>query len=83
MSFAEVADKVSFAAGVKVDKELWDITSLVNDLKANPNDGMRKYRVVLAESTGVAWEKDISWNAIRSIHMKTVGELAEEVCQSI
>ena len=80
VSFDELATRVGTAAGSRgVAKELWDLDHLERELAAAPTDGMRKYRVVLAEGTGVAWEKDVSWNALKEMPVKTMADYAKEV----
>ena len=35
----------------------WSVDTLKEELKAEPEDGLRKYRIVFAEGRGVAWEE--------------------------
>lgn len=81
--FGELAREVSYATGAIIHTELWDIAHLESDLRASPDDGMRKYRVVLAKGTGVAWEKQTSWNAIKGIQMKTVKDFVRELYHAL
>lgn len=82
VTFEEVAERVQATSGVPnvgMDKELWDLDQLKRDLQASPEDGLRKYRVVLAEGRGVAWDKETSWNALKGIRMITVNEFSREI----
>lgn len=83
VSFDEVAVKVSIAGSATIGMELGDIAHLVSDLRAHPDDGMKKYRVVVAKGIAVAWDIETSWNAIRDIQMKTVEDFAKELCNRI
>lgn len=82
LSFAELADAVEKAVGTdgeKVQRELWDVEFLTKSLREAPDDGMRKYRSVLADGVGVAWPKESSWNARNGIETKTVQQFAQEL----
>lgn len=80
VSFGELADMIDTSFGSSsITRELWNLDHLRHDLAASRSDGMRKYRVVLAEGVGVAWDKDMSWNALNGLSMTTVGPFASKL----
>ena len=39
------------------------------EVAAHPDDGIRKYRLAFARDTGVAWDKDRTFNALQGIEV--------------
>ena len=66
-SYAQLAEMVEAHLGRKVERVLWDLEKLRSEVQAHPDDGMRKYRLAFARDTGVAWDKDRTFNAIHGI----------------
>ena len=50
---------------------------LRDQLAAEPEDTMRKYRAVFARPNGVAWPKEQSYNALRGIATTTAEDWAK------
>ena len=67
VSYARVAEAVEQILGKKVECTNWDLNQLKDDLRQDPDDAMKKYRIVFAEGTGVSWVKETSFNWKRHI----------------
>ena len=71
-SYARLADMVENHLGRDVERVLWDVARLRSEVAAHPDDGMRKYRLAFARDTGVAWDKDRTFNAAQGIEVVDV-----------
>ena len=78
ITYARLADTVDAAAGRKTDRLVWSVPQLQDALATEPDDAMRKYRVVFAQGRGVAWEMDRSFNVQRGIQTMNVEQWARE-----
>lgn len=67
ISYRELADTVDRVLFREVDRVLWSVPHLRADLAAHSDDGIRKYRVAFARDSGVAWPKDLTFNAEHGI----------------
>ncbi|MEZ7137960.1 aromatic alcohol reductase [Komagataeibacter sp. SM21] len=68
-SYAQLAEKMQHYLGRPVTRELWDMDWLRAEVAAHPDDGIRKYRLAFARDTGVAWDKDRTFNALQGIEV--------------
>ena len=71
-SYTQLADMVERHLGRDVERVLWDMDRLRSQVSAHPDDGMRKYRLAFARDTGVAWDKDRTFNATQGIEVTDV-----------
>lgn len=71
-SYGQLADAVERHLGREVKRVLWDMDRLRSQVAAHPDDGMRKYHLAFARDTGVAWDKDITFNARHTIAVTDV-----------
>lgn len=79
-SYERVAQYVEEERGGKVSRELKTLEQLEEELKADPENGMKKYRAVFAEGKGVAWPMDRTFNLSRGMEFCGILEyLAEKV----
>ena len=78
LSYREVADVMDNYLGINVEREVWSVDQLKRDLEKDPQDGMKKYRVVFAEGRGVAWDERMTINHRRGIHMQRMTDWAKE-----
>jgi len=72
VSYKDVADavtKVQQERGVSVWREIATIDRLRSELESDPNNGLKKYRVVFAEGKGVAWDEAETFNSRLGIKM--------------
>ncbi|CZR60703.1 related to NmrA-like family protein [Phialocephala subalpina] len=80
ISYARVAEIVEklVGEGRKVNREVWSVEKLREDLKADPEDAVKKYRVVFAEGKGVSWDEGKTFNVQRGIEVTDVEGFARE-----
>ena len=71
-SYTQLADMVERHLGRDVERVLCDMDRLRSEVAAHPDDGMRKYHLAFARDTGVAWDKDQTFNAARGIEVTDV-----------
>lgn len=76
VSMRRLADIVSTISGHAITRRLKTVEELKVELKTDPDDGMKKYRVVFAEGTGVAWERSQTFNEMVGMHMESAAEWA-------
>ncbi|KAI1366976.1 hypothetical protein F5Y08DRAFT_101455 [Xylaria arbuscula] len=83
VSYKDVADLVEKRFGGQWKRELWDLSTLEQRLKDNPQDGMVKYQNVFGAGKGVAWDMADTVNARRGIKMQTVEDYLREMNDDI
>ena len=71
-SYAQLADMVERHLGRSVERILWSMDTLRSEAAAHPGDGMRKYRLAFARDTGVAWDKERTFNFAEKIPVTDV-----------
>jgi hypothetical protein len=75
VSYAELADLVARVSSKKVEKEAWTIPYLQEELRSDPENGIKKYRLVFARE-GVWWNKEGTVNEQLGMKMLGVEEYA-------
>ena len=78
LSYAQLADTVDKTLNCSLDRIEWSVAKLKEDLDANPDDPIKKYRAVFSEGKGVAWPKQHTFNAKQGFHLTTVAEWIEQ-----
>lgn len=78
VSMQRLADIVERTVGRKVDRALKTVPQLKEELAADADNGMRKYRVVFGEGVGVSWDKAATFNVARGIPTETVDGWAQQ-----
>jgi hypothetical protein len=76
VSYGRVADVVEDVLGEKVVREVWDVEGLEEELVRDPDDAIKKYRVVFAKGKGVAWGLEKTFNAQKGIDTVSVEQWA-------
>jgi NmrA-like family protein len=76
LTYRQLADIVERVSGKPVDRDVWPVRHLLDDLECHPADPMRKYRAVFAQGRGVAWPKARAFNAVHGIPTTTAEEWA-------
>jgi hypothetical protein len=71
-SYAQLAEMVEAHLGRDVERVLWDFGKLRSEVTMHPEDGMRKYRLAFARDSGVAWDKEPTFNATQGIEVTDV-----------
>ncbi|WP_448632599.1 MULTISPECIES: aromatic alcohol reductase [Pseudomonas fluorescens group] len=57
LTYGQLADTVERLLGRTLERVEWTVPALEADLRAEPDDQLRKYRAVFAQGRGVAWDK--------------------------
>lgn len=74
--YGELADLISRVTGEEVVRETWDIPHLQEEVRRDPEDGIKKYRLVFA-GEGVSWGKEGTVNEVLGVEMMTVERYVE------
>lgn len=78
VTYGQLADIVEAVSGRPVRREVWGVAALRHELAQSPADALKKYRVVFAEGTGVAWEHATTFNAAHGIGVVSVEQWVRE-----
>lgn len=78
ITYARLADTVDSVLGRKVRRVEWSVPKLKADLAQEPDDPIKKYRVVFAEGKGVAWDIGKTFNAQKDIGVVDVERWVRE-----
>ncbi|PXW24747.1 aromatic alcohol reductase [Paraburkholderia caballeronis] len=65
ITYGRLADKVEQFVGRPLRRDAWTMPAMEAELAAQPDDTLRKYRVVFGAGRGVAWEMSRTFNAQR------------------
>jgi hypothetical protein len=76
--YGELADVVEKVTGKAVVREVWSMEFLEEEVRKDPEDGIKKYRLVFARD-GVMWDKAGTVNAQLGMEMMGVEEYARKV----
>jgi hypothetical protein len=76
LTYRQLADIVERVKGEPLDRDVWPVRHLLDDLERHSADPMKKYRAVFAQGRGVAWPKAETFNAIHGIPTTTAEEWA-------
>nr|WP_314576593.1 aromatic alcohol reductase [uncultured Pseudomonas sp.] len=72
LSYGHLADLVDAVLGRTVSRAVWTVPFLTAELEKDPDDAIKRYRVVFAEGKGVAWDKSVTFNEQNNIAVTTV-----------
>jgi len=78
VSYGQVANMIEDIFRVKVEREEWSVERLMGDLAEDPEDNLKKYRIVFAEGRGVAWDEAKTFNHQRGMKLQGVEAWARE-----
>lgn len=78
IKYGRLADIVESVLGRKVQREVWTVPELKDHLAKDPDNPIKKYRVVFAEGRGVSWDMNKTFNAQRGIEVVDVQRWAHE-----
>lgn len=74
LSYDRLADIVEQIVGMRIEREVWDMQTLRRQLDEDPENGMKKYRVVFAEGKGIHWSQDVTFNKKMGLSLMGVEE---------
>ena len=77
VTYGEVADKLQQGLGRRFNRSAWTVEHLLDELAADPQNMMRKYRAAFAQGRGVAWDKNESFNRRRDLPVTDVASWIE------
>lgn len=72
ITYGKLADTIDLVLHRKVERALWTVPTLKEQLAADPGNAIAKYRVVFAEGRGVAWPIDQTFNHQRAVQVINV-----------
>lgn len=72
VSYEELAKTIDEQKGVPVHRSLAQIDQLERELAADPENGLKKYRVVFAQGRGVAWDEEQTFNKQRGMSTTSI-----------
>ena len=78
VTYARLADIVDAVLDRKVKRIEWSVPELKAELAQDPDNGIKKYRVVFAEGNGVSWNSADTFNARHGIPVTGVEQWARE-----
>jgi len=78
VTYERLADIVDSVLGQNVRRVEWSVPVLKDELTKDPNDPIKKYRVVFAEGKGVSWEVGKTFNVQRGMEVTDVKQWARE-----
>ena len=78
ITYGRLADIVDSVLNRKVQRVEWSVPFLKEELAKDPENPIKKYRVVFAEGRGVSWDMAQTFNAQRGIAVKDVEQWARE-----
>lgn len=78
VSYADLADIVTKVTGKEVQRDEWSIEYLEEELRKDPENELKKYRLVFARE-GVWWEEEGTVNKALGMDMMRVEEYAGKV----
>ena len=67
VTYGHLADTIDLVLQRRIERVLWTVPMLKEQLAADPENAISKYRVVFAEGRGVAWPTDQTFNAQKAI----------------
>ena len=71
VSYAQLGDTIERVSGKQVKREMWSMEYLKSELAADPDDGIKKYRLVFARD-GVWWDMNKTVNMTLGMEMMNV-----------
>lgn len=80
VSYGELVEVVARVSGREVKKEVWSVEYLEEEVKKDPEDGIKKYRLVFA-GDGVWWDKKGTVNDALGMEMTGVEEYAKKLIE--
>jgi len=78
LTYGQLADTVERLLDRALERVEWTVPALEADLRAEPDDQLRKYRAVFAQGRGVAWDKARTYNGERQIETTNVVRWIEQ-----
>jgi len=81
VSYGRVAEIVEEVTGRKVKREVWTVDRLEGELRSDPENTVKKYRVAFAVGRGVSWEGGRTINWKKGVEVTDVKSYATKILQ--
>lgn len=78
LTYREFADTLQSVTGMEVVRDVWPVEYLRELSRNDPDDKLKKYRVVFAEGTGLSWPVEGTWSSERGFMMQRVADWVRE-----
>jgi hypothetical protein len=78
ITYGRLADIIDSVLNRKVQRVEWSVPFLKEELAKDPENPIKKYRVVFAEGRGVSWDMAQTFNAQQGIAVKNVEQWARQ-----
>lgn len=78
ITYEKLADTVDAVLNRKLQRVEWSLTALKNELTKDPDNALKKYRLVFATGKGMSWDVSKTFNAQRKIATTDVVQWAQE-----
>jgi hypothetical protein len=78
VTYQRLADVVDAVLNRKLQRVEWSVPLLKDELAKDPENNLKKYRVVFAEGRGVSWDMAQTFNAQQGIRVKDVEQWVRE-----
>ena len=78
ITYEKLADIVDVVLNNKIQRVEWNLAELKNELMKDPDNTLKKYRLVFATGKGMSWDVSKTFNAQRTIITKNVLQWAQE-----
>jgi uncharacterized protein YbjT (DUF2867 family) len=78
LTYRQLADIIDTVLNRQVQRVEWPVPLLKDELAQDPDNPLKKYRVVFAEGPGVSWDINQTFNAQHNIKVKTVEQWVRE-----
>lgn len=78
VSYGQLADIIGSVLGRNIKRTEWTVESLEEELRSDPSNLIRKYRVVFAKGKGVAWDIGKTYNARKKMNVVSLREWASK-----
>ena len=72
IEYGQLADEIERVTDRQIVREAWDMEHLRKELKGDPDDGLKKYRMAFAEGIGVSWPEESTFTYLHSLQLKNV-----------
>ncbi|KAJ9617046.1 hypothetical protein H2200_000767 [Cladophialophora chaetospira] len=70
--FADTIARVLEPKGIEVVRQVWSLRYLKEESEKDPEDKLKRYRVVFSEGRGLSWRKEGTWSAKQGVEMTGV-----------
>ena len=78
VTYEELVNVVEEVRGEKMRREVWTVEMLKEELRTDPADAVKKYRVVFGEGKGVSWDISNTFNDQHGILVQDVRSWVKE-----